>query len=130
MSETNTEIQLPDIDQLIKMATDDPQGLEKIRTELCTRLIQNAPQQCQKRLHGLQFQIDMERRRSKNPIHSCIKLSRMMLDSYQDMRDVITNIDSKKYNFNNEAFEGHSKQISCKQTNSTNILAFKLAREN
>ena len=128
MSEIINEIQLPEIDLLIKMAINDPQGLERIREQLCSQLIENAPQKYRKRLYGLQFQIDMERRRSKNPMHSCIKLSQMMLDSYQNMQDAITRIDQAEHPVSSADFE------SCRTPEAdkfnADILDFTLAREN
>ncbi len=128
MSEIINAIQLPEIDLLIKMAIDDPQGLERIREQLCSQLIENAPQKYRKRLYGLQFQIDMERRRSKNPMHSCIKLSQMMLDSYQNMQDAIANIDQAEHPVSSADFK--SCQTPEADKFSADILDFTLAREN
>lgn len=84
--------QLPSVDELIKMAQDDPEGLELLRKKLCTQLINNAPKQYQRRLHGLQFQIDMTRQTANNELHSCIKISEMMLESYQKLQTALTDL--------------------------------------
>ena len=86
------EINLPSVDTLIKMAQDDPEGLELLREKLCSQLIDNAPKRYQRRLNGLQFQINMARERSNNNLHSCIKLSEMMLASYQKLQTAINNL--------------------------------------
>ncbi len=84
---------LPEIDELIKMASNDPEGLENMRKQLCEQLIQGAPEKFRKRLNGLQFQVDMARRKSNNPMHCCLKISEMMLDSYQDLQGIISQLD-------------------------------------
>ena len=43
----------------------------------------------QRRLRGLQFQVDMERRRARNPMDSCIRVSKMMHDHLYQMRQTI-----------------------------------------
>lgn len=72
---------LPSIDQMIKLAQTDPKALEKIRADAIENLIGNAPQQYQRRLRGLQFEIDCQRRIHKSPMGACISISTMMLDS-------------------------------------------------
>ena len=56
-------MELPSFDELKKLAQSDPEQLEKLRTELIEDTISSAPAQHQRRLRGLQFQVDMERRR-------------------------------------------------------------------
>jgi hypothetical protein len=80
------DIQLPDVDDLIQMAQDDPEALERLREQLCAQVIANAPRQYQRRLNGLQFQINMERMRASNSLHSCIKISQMMMECYQELQ--------------------------------------------
>ena len=84
--------ELPDVDVLFKMAQEDPEGLEKLREDLCAQFIKKAPEHYQRRLNGLQFQINMERRKSSNGLHSCIKISEMMLESYQQLQSAITEL--------------------------------------
>ena len=83
---------LPGVDTLIKMAHDDPEGLELLREKLCAQLIDNAPKRYQRRLNGLQFQIDMARKKSNNDLHSCIKISEMMMESYQQLQSAINEL--------------------------------------
>jgi len=83
---------LPGVDALIKMAQDDPEGLELLREQLCRQLIKNAPEKYQRRLNGLQFQIDMARKKSNNDLHSCIKLSEMMMESYQNLQSALNDL--------------------------------------
>ena len=81
--------QLPDFDTMQTMARHDPDGLERLRLKLVSELIANAEPEQRRRLHGLQFQIDMERRRAANPLAACIRLSSLMRDSLLRMQQVL-----------------------------------------
>lgn len=83
--------EFPDSDRLLELAKNDPEGLERIRQEACEALIGEAPQRLQRRLRGLQFQIDMQRRRSKTPLDACIRISEMMHDSVWSLRTALNN---------------------------------------
>ncbi len=74
-------LKLPAFDELKRLAEQDPQALEALRTRLIEEVIENAAPESQPRLRGLQFQVDMERRRAKTPMASCIKVSQLMQDS-------------------------------------------------
>lgn len=77
---------LPEFDVLLKMANENPNELEALRKDLSEQLICNAPVAYQRRLRGLQFQIDMQRQKAKNPLDSCIKISTMMHNSVDKLR--------------------------------------------
>lgn len=79
-------ITLPDFEVLREMAEQDPEGLERLRIELCDQLIQSAPAKYRRRLRGLQFRIDMERRRARTPMAACIAISAMMQESFYQLR--------------------------------------------
>lgn len=80
---------LPDFDELVRLAKEDPEELERIRAEAVETLINKAPLESQRRLRGLQFQVDMERQKAKNPMDSCIRVSKMMHDSFNTLRDAL-----------------------------------------
>ncbi len=80
---------LPDFDSLRRMARDNPDGLEALRRKLVTELIDEAGPERRQRLEGLQFQIDMERRRAANPLAATIRLSSMMRDSLLRLQQAI-----------------------------------------
>ena len=80
-------IALPDFNTLKRLAQDDPAALEALRQEKIRELIQSAPEAYRARLQGLQFQIDAQRRLAKNPVQSCINISRMMHDSFAKLRE-------------------------------------------
>jgi len=81
--------ELPDSKALLELAENDPEALERIRKEATEDPINDAPESCQQRMKGLQFQIDMEIRRSKSPLESCIRVSRMMHNTLWQFRDVM-----------------------------------------
>lgn len=81
--------ELPNFDELLKLAQENPEELEALRKRLCDNLIQNAPQKYRRRLRGLQFQIDMERQKAKTPMAACLKISAMMHESFRSLRDAL-----------------------------------------
>jgi len=83
---------LPDFEVLATMAQNDPAGLEALRQRLCDELIASAPPHMQRRLRGLQFQIDAQRRITKSPLHACIKISEMMHDSFAELRAALNHL--------------------------------------
>lgn len=80
---------LPEFDKLKEMAQNDPEGLERLRMQLCNQLIQSAPEAYRRKLRGLQFRVDMERRRAKSPMAACIAISAMMHDSFDQLRQAL-----------------------------------------
>jgi len=73
---------LPAFDVLVDMARNDPQRLETLRRKLTESVIAGAnTEQRRKRLEGLQFRIDLERRRARSPLAATIKISEMMCHS-------------------------------------------------
>ena len=84
-------LSFPDFDELMKLAKEDPLALEALRIQLCSQLIDNAPEHYQHRLQGLQFTIDMERQRSGSSYKTCLRISQMMNDALHDLSKVITN---------------------------------------
>jgi len=92
--------QLPNFDDLVKLAKTDPEALEAFRQQAIEDLINSAPVPHQRRLRGLQFQVDMERQKAKNPLDSCVRISRMMHDSFAKLRDAL-----------NEAQKSHVTQL-------------------
>lgn len=84
---------LPDFDTLRRMARDNPEGLEALRRKLVSELLDEAGPERRQRLEGLQFRIDMERRRAANPLAATIKLSSMMRDSLLRLQQAINEPD-------------------------------------
>lgn len=63
------------------LARTDPSAFEARRLALLEDFLGQFPQPEQRRLRGLQFRIDMERRRAHTPMAACLRLSAMMWDS-------------------------------------------------
>ncbi|CBL45817.1 Hypothetical protein HDN1F_22340 [gamma proteobacterium HdN1] len=82
--------ELPDFEALRELAVNDPEGLEALRIQLCEQLIQEAPVALRRKLRGLQFRVDMERRRAKSPMAACIAISGMMHDSFDQLRHALS----------------------------------------
>jgi len=80
---------MPTFDEMVRLAKEDPETLERIRLKLIEETIAEAPDNCHRRLRGLQFQIDMERRRAGNPMGACLRISKMMHDSLYTMRQTL-----------------------------------------
>ncbi len=69
-----------DFDQWCELAKSDPEQFEAKRREVIDEFISSASPSMEKRLRQLQWRIDMERKRCKNPMMSCMKLFDMMWD--------------------------------------------------
>ena len=77
----------PSFNELLKLAQEDPEALEKFRQEQVELIINQAPIKNQQRLRGLQFQIDAQRTLHPNsPMGACLKISQMMHDSCDNLR--------------------------------------------
>lgn len=66
-----------DFDQWKDLAA-DPEAFESRRSEVIEDCIARAAPEHRHRLRQLQFRIDMERRRSRTPMQSCLRLYAMM----------------------------------------------------
>jgi hypothetical protein len=70
-----------DFDEWAALARSNPSEFEARRQALLDGFLQQFSDADQRRLRGLQFRIDMERRRARTPMAGCIRLSSMMWDS-------------------------------------------------
>lgn len=77
--------QLPSHEQLATLAKDNPEKLEALREQWINEIIESAPEEVQRRLKGLQFQIDCQRKLHKSPMGACIAISRMMNESLNQL---------------------------------------------
>lgn len=101
---------LPEFDKLREMAQRNPEELEKLRVQLCDQLIQDAPEKYRRKLRGLQFRVDMERRRAKSPMAACIAISGMMHDSFDRLRQVLNEAAGNADTNFNSAEENQAEQ--------------------
>ena len=91
MASNRTYSKLPPVEELIKLAQDDPAELERIRQAEVESLISSASPEHQRRLKGLQFQIDCERQLHDTPMGACIAISRMMFESVNELQKSLNN---------------------------------------
>jgi hypothetical protein len=71
-----------DFDEWARLARAEPETFERRRSELIEEIIGDAPVHLQQRLRGLQFRVEMERRRSRTPYAACLRLSRLMWEAF------------------------------------------------
>jgi len=73
-----------EFDKWAELANSDPNAFEEQRCAIIKRVIDSICLEKDRRraLEGLQFRINMERRRSKTPMESCVRLSSMMKDQF------------------------------------------------
>jgi len=71
-------------DKCMQLALEDLDAFEDYRAELVKQIIEEAKPENQQKLKGLQFRIDMERRKARTPMSSCLKLYGMMVDYFYD----------------------------------------------
>ncbi|ABM20342.1 hypothetical protein Maqu_3271 [Marinobacter nauticus VT8] len=83
------ESELPTFDDFVALLASDPEGFEALRTTLIENEIANAPLKDQRRLRGIQFQVDCARRASKNPIASCVKIQKMLYESAEELKSLV-----------------------------------------
>lgn len=83
MSHSDSEFR-PTINHLITWAEKEPELLQQWFEQEVENLISSAPITHQDKLRGLQFKIEMEKRRAKNPMASCIAISKLMYESFMN----------------------------------------------
>ena len=75
-------MELPDFDTLKELAASEPSRLDAILEQQIEQLMARANPDQRRRLRGLQFKIDGQRRLAKNNLDSCIRIANMMRDSF------------------------------------------------
>ncbi|MEH6386643.1 MULTISPECIES: DUF3135 domain-containing protein [Pseudomonas] len=86
---TRHATELPSFDELMEMAQKRPDELENLRQRMTDDILRDVPAERRRRLLGVVFRVDAERRKAKNPLQACIKISQMMMDSALELRDGI-----------------------------------------
>lgn len=87
---------LPDFETLKYLHEHSPEEVELILRANIAQIFENAPEKHLRRLKGLQFQIDAQRKLSKNPMDSCVKISRMMHDSFIELNTALNNFSKRQ----------------------------------
>ncbi|WP_395340783.1 DUF3135 domain-containing protein [Ningiella sp. W23] len=88
-----------DFDRMKELHNSSPEEFEEMRKQLIEQALQKASKKSQKRLRGLQFQIDAKREANKHkPFVSCLEVTKMMHDSFNKMRVHLNHLAGKNAN--------------------------------
>ncbi len=110
---------LPGFDVLVDMARNDPEGLETLRRSLTDAVIAGASSDTtRRRLQGLQFRVDLERRRAGTPLAAAIRISEMMCHSLASLHASMVTPD--------EVIES---TVTATPTQPANVVPFRRQRE-
>ncbi len=85
-----------DFDHWVALAKESPDTFESMRRSAIEELIESSPAASQHRLRCRQWQIDQVRQLANNPLHACIKISEMMMESLVHGQEVMTQIEASK----------------------------------
>ncbi len=75
-----------DFDEWMTLHQTDPDAFEEKRKITIAKVIDSAPVSMQPRLKGLMFQIDAERKKAKTPLQSCINVSSLMWEKFDELK--------------------------------------------
>jgi hypothetical protein len=75
-----------DFDTWAKLAKDDPAEFERKRQRILRDAIGEAPPAFRQRLEGLQYALDLERKRSATPLASCVHMNSLMWIGFYRLR--------------------------------------------
>lgn len=81
----NTQANELSFDELKDLAANDPAAFEAYRSAQIEAAIGNAPSHMQRRLRGIQFQVDAQRKIHNSPMGSCVKIYQMMQNSLGEL---------------------------------------------
>jgi len=79
-----------DFDDWARLARTAPDKFEQRRRDAIESLISSSNNP--RRLRGLQWRIDIERKRARTPLQSCLRISTMMWDAFMDLNDALKTI--------------------------------------
>lgn len=77
----------PNFEELLTLAKEDPALFETKRLEYIELFFNHIPDEKQRRLRGLQWQIDQTRNLARTPMASCLTLMGMMWDSLHHLNN-------------------------------------------
>lgn len=79
-----------EFDEWKQLFESDPDLFEYYRKQLLEKQVELAPESAKPRLRGLIFQMEAEAVRSRTPLAYCIRLSAMMMDEFDKLRQQLT----------------------------------------
>ncbi len=86
-SEIPVDLDKFEFDQWKDLFERDPELFERYRKQLLEQQIELAPESARPRLLGLIFQMEAEALRSPTPISYSLRLSAMMMDKFEELRE-------------------------------------------
>ena len=111
-----TNIKSLNLNELSRLAKEDPEEFEKRRKELIEELIDSAPKELKQMLGHLQWKCDAIIQSSKAPLQSCLRMNSMLMDVFykeSGFKDKISKFDYSVRKFNNavqKVAQDHEKQ--------------------
>lgn len=72
-----------------RMAKEEPALFEEKRRAVIEAFIARTPERNRARLQGLQWKIDMERRRASNPLAACVRIYEAIWESFAGEKGLI-----------------------------------------
>jgi hypothetical protein len=72
-----------DFNYWVNLHQNNPEEFEEKRANIIEAFIEDS-KTCKHRLNGLQFKIDMERRKSKTSMKACIVMSNLLMEKFYD----------------------------------------------
>lgn len=120
------KIRLPAFDVMLDLARNDPDQLEALRETLTSAVIASATSgDHRRRLEGLQFRIDMERRRAATPLAATIRISEMMTQSLADLhRSLVIPLEAQQPR--QAAMAGGARSVSTAPAPAATVLPFRV----
>jgi len=90
MNEPRIRRRLPAFEVLAELGRRDPAALQALGRLLTDDVIKHSSRpESRRRLEGLKFRIEMERRRAPDALSACVRLSRLMHDSLSELHTVL-----------------------------------------
>lgn len=78
----------PSVDELIRMAKEDPEKLNELQKNESQKIIDRANPENKVKLEGIQFKIDMIKRKNKNnQTKTMLELNGLMKESYNKLAE-------------------------------------------
>ncbi len=75
-----------DFDKWSELYQQDPEAFEAMRKETINAAINQAPEDMRRRLNGLIFEIEARRNEKASPLESCMNISGMMWEKFDELR--------------------------------------------
>lgn len=112
-------------DEWCALAKSDPEAFEAKRRDVLEQLICTSPKPMQQRLRSLQWRVDMERARAKNPNSACVNIYRMMWNRVYGENGLLDALDGL---LNATSTTGHGQRVQAPggDAKSADVLKFRL----